>query len=182
MEADATFEGGHVAICRELNRLEARYVVVGSHAIRHHGGDSASSELKLLIDGEPENQRVVLEALDILPDKAARELRGSDLREYVETRVADGIEVDLATNLCGVTYMDGTSQIEWDEIDGVRIPYASMVLLWKTKRNHLEEDEPDRIFLREKLRGILPEEELHSSPVTEGTSEGFLGQLWRKIF
>ena len=167
---------------RELNRLGASYVVVGSHAMRRHGAEEEPQELNLLIDGEPGNQRVVLDALEILPDKAARELRGSDLREYVEVRVADSMVVDLATSLCGVTYADGVSQIEWEETDGVRIPYASLVLLWRTMQNHLEEDEPNRMFLREKLKGILPEEELHSSPVTEGTSEGFLGQLWRKIF
>ncbi|WP_147263436.1 hypothetical protein [Roseimicrobium gellanilyticum] len=148
----------------------------------HHGGDHLLPELKLLIDGDTENQRKVLDALETLPDKAARELRDADLREYVEVRVADSMVVDLATSLCGITYADATSQIEWDEADGVRIPYASLILLWKTKQNHLEEDEPDRISLREKLKGILPEEELHSSPVTEGTSEGFLGQIWRKIF
>lgn len=167
---------------RELNRMEVRYVVVGGHAMLHHGADQLLPELKILIDGDPENQRKVLDALETLPDKAARELRGVDLREYVEVRVADSMMVDLATSLCGVTYPDAAAQIEWDEVDGVRIPYASLVLLWKTKQNHLEEDEADRIFLRGKLKGILPEEELHSSPVTEGTSEGFLAQIWRKIF
>jgi hypothetical protein len=165
-----------------LNRLKARYVVVGDHAMRRQGAEVLPRELKLLIDGDPENQRVVLEALEVLPEKAVRELDGADLREYAEVQVADSIVVDLATNLCGVGYTEAETQIEWGEADGVRIPYASLVLLWKTKQNHLEEDEPDRIFMREKLKGILPEEELHSSPVTEGTSEGFLGQIWRKIF
>lgn len=169
-------------LLRELNRTEASYVVVGSHAMLHHGAGQMLPELKILIDGDPENQRKVLDALETLPDKAAQELRGADLREYVEVRVADSMVVDLATSLCGVTYADAAAQIEWEEVGGVRIPYASLVVLWKTKQNHLETDEPDRIFLREKLKGILPEEELHSSPVTEGTSEGFLGQVWRKIF
>ena len=171
-----------LVLFRELNRLGARYIVVGGHAMLRHGAESLQPELKILIDGEPENQRLVLEALEILPDKAARELSGADLREYVETRVADSMVVDLATSLCGVSYAEGVAQTEWVEVDGVRIPYASLVLLLRTMQNHLEEDEPNRMFLREKLKGILPEEELHSSPVTEGTSEGFLGQLWRKIF
>jgi hypothetical protein len=169
-------------LCRELNRLGARYIVVGSQAMQHHGAETPLPGIKFLMDGNPDNQRLVLQALETLPEKAAHELVGTDLREYTEVRVADSIEVDLATNLCGVDYADAEPQIEWGETNGIRIPYASLVLLWKTKQNHLEEDEADRSLLREKLRGILPEEELHSSPITEGTSEGFLGQIWRKIF
>jgi hypothetical protein len=167
---------------RELNRLGARYVVVGSHAMRHHGAEVLPQEVALLIDGDLEHQRVVLQALDTLPEKAARELHGVDLREYTEVHVADRVLLELSTNLCGITYADAAAHIEWEEVSGVRIPYASLVVLWKTKQNHLEEDETARIFLREKLKGVLPEEELHSSPITEGTSEGFLGQIWRKIF
>jgi hypothetical protein len=44
------------------------------------------------------------------------------------------------------------------EIDGVRIPFASPVLLWKTKQTHREKDELDLVFLRKLLmdRGEWP--------------------------
>jgi hypothetical protein len=125
---------------------------------------------------------LVLKAMESMPDQAVKELEGADLRDYIVVRVADEVLVDLMTRTCGISYKEAESEIEWLEDEGVRIPYASKKLLWRMKQTHRDKDELDRIFLREKLRGVLSEEELHSSPMTEHTSEGFLRRLWRKIF
>jgi hypothetical protein len=171
-----------VGLCRELNRLGAKYIVVGGFAIIRQGYTRTTTDIDLLVDDEPGNQHLVLKAMESMPDQAVKELEGADLRDYIVVRVADEVLVDLMTRTCGISYKEAESEIEWLEDEGVRIPYASKKLLWRMKQTHRDKDELDRIFLREKLRGVLSEEELHSSPMTEHTSEGFLRRLWRKIF
>jgi hypothetical protein len=171
-----------VGLCRELNRLGAKYIVVGGFAIIRQGYTRTTTDIDLLVDDEPGNQQLVLKAMESMPDQAVKELEGADLRDYIVVRVADEVLVDLMTRTCGISYKEAESEIEWLEDEGVRIPYASKKLLWRMKQTHRDKDELDRIFLREKLRGVLSEEELHSSPMTEHTSEGFLRRLWRKIF
>lgn len=171
-----------VKICRELNRLGARYIVVGGFAIMRHGYERLTLDVDFLVADDPENQRRVLQALESLPEQAIKELEGADLRDYIVVRVADEVLVDLMTRACGISYLEAESEIEWLDEEGVRIPYASKKLLWRMKQTHREKDELDRLFLREKLKGILPESELYPSPVTDSSSEGFLRRLWRKIF
>jgi hypothetical protein len=90
--------------------------------------------------------------LEILPDKAVREVKENDLDEYTVVRVADEIVVDLMLAACGVTYDDAANEIEMREVRGVAIPFASAKLLLRTKQTYRERDIPDRIFLEEKLR------------------------------
>ena len=189
-EADSPLPDAHrdpdkfdlLRLCGELNRLGARYIVVGGFAIIRQGYTRTTEDIDILVVEDPENQRLVLQAMESLPEQAIKELDGADLRDFTVVRVADEFLVDLMTKACGISYQEAEPEIEWLEDEGVRIPYASKKLLWRMKQTHREKDELDRIFLREKLKGILSEEELHRSPVTETTSEGFLGRLWRKIF
>ena|SRR2546427_2255596 len=63
-----------IALCRSLNKEGARYLVVGGFAINHHGFIRATEDIDILVDVDPENQRRVKKALEILPDRAILEL------------------------------------------------------------------------------------------------------------
>jgi hypothetical protein len=63
-------------------------------------------------------------------------------------RINDEITVNLMGSACGIRYPDAVAMMEWREIRGVRIPFASPALLWKTKQTHREKDALDRSFLR----------------------------------
>jgi hypothetical protein len=141
-----------VRLCAALNAEEARYLVVGGMAMNQHGMLRATADIDLLLEGSRENQERVLKALEILPDKAVREVKENDLDEYTVVRVADEIVVDLMLAACGVTYDDAANEIEMREVQGVAIPFASAKLLLRTKQTYRERDIPDRIFLEEKLR------------------------------
>jgi hypothetical protein len=121
-------------------------------AMNQHGMLRATADIDLLLEGSRENQERVLRALEILPDKAVREVKENDLDEYTVVRVADEIVVDLMLAACGVTYDDAANEIEMREVQGVAIPFASAKLLLRTKQTYRERDIPDRIFLEEKLR------------------------------
>jgi len=106
-----------------------------------------TEDMDILLDDSIENQRRVIEALEILPHKAARELRGDDIRDYIVVRVADEFLVDLMTKTCGVSFAEAEPEIVWHEEQGVRIPYASPKLMWRMKQTVRDKDQLDRLFL-----------------------------------
>ena len=139
-------------ICASLNAKGALYVVIGGMAMNQHGMLRATADINLLIESSRENQARVLKALEVLPDKAVREVRETDLDEYVVVRVADEIVIDLMLKACGVTYAEAQGEIESRKINGVDIPIASAPLLLRTKQTYRERDIPDRLFLQRKLQ------------------------------
>ena len=64
-----------VGLCRELNRRNAKYVVVGGFAIIAAGFPRLTMDLDLVVSADPENEAKVFDALATLPDQAVRELR-----------------------------------------------------------------------------------------------------------
>ena len=136
-----------ISLCRSLNREAARYVVVGGMAMIQAGFVRATEDIDLLVDGDQDNLSRLRAALLDLPDQAVRELGEDDLDRYVVVRVADEFVVDLLKAACGVEYEEARDLIEEVELEGVRIPFASPALLWRTKQTLRSKDELDRLFL-----------------------------------
>jgi len=150
-----------VAICRSLNNLGARYVVVGGFAISQAGFGRPTGDIDLVIDTALENEARVYRALESLPDKAVRELDPGDVAKYIVVRVVDEVIVDLMRSAAGIEYAEASQHIVTAEVNGVPIPFASPQLLWRMKRHtHREKDAPDLVFLRELFarHGITPPE------------------------
>jgi hypothetical protein len=127
-------------------------MVIGGMAVIQLGLIRATEDIDLLIESSRENQERVAAALEILPDKAVRELLPDDLDNYIVVRVADEIVVDLMLKACGVSYDEAASEIEMRQVDGVPIPFASAKLLLRLKQTCREKDAWDRQFLERKLR------------------------------
>jgi hypothetical protein len=140
-----------VGLCAALNAHGARYIVVGGMAVLLHGFLRATEDIDLLLETSRDNQNRIRQALEILPDKAIREMAEGDLDEYGVVRVGDEITVDLMMSACGITYEQAKEDIEHAVINGVTIPFASAKLLLRMKQTYREKDIPDRIFLQEKL-------------------------------
>ena len=141
-----------VKLCAALNAPGARYVVVGGMAMNQQGLLRATEDIDLLLEGSRENQEKVRKALEILPNKAVRDVNENDLDEYMVVRVADEIVVDLMLSACGLVYAEAAGEIEIRQIQGVSIPFASARFLLRTKQTYRDKDIPDRIFLERKLR------------------------------
>lgn len=150
-----------VALCRELNNREAKYMVIGGFAIRAAGYDRTTMDVDLLIDSSLANEALVVAALATLPDQAILEMLPGEVATYTVVRVGDEFVVDLMESACGINYAEAAQDVEFHEIEGVRIPFASPILLWRMKiRTHREKDAADLYFLRRLLtaRGIgIPE-------------------------
>jgi hypothetical protein len=125
--------------------------VVGGFAVIEAGFPRFTQDLDLLVDVSPENEARVFEALRSLPDKAVDQLDPGDLARFTVVRVGDEIVVDLMKSGCGVDYAEAIQDAVHREINGVRIPFASPLTLWKMKQTHREQDIPDRMFLRQLL-------------------------------
>lgn len=141
-----------VALARELNRLGVAYVVIGGFAINRLGLVRATEDIDLLIARDRANQALVKRALEILPDRAIRELGDEDIAEWVVVRVNDDITIDLMTEACGVRFEDAAGGIETEVVDGVPIPFAGPALLLRLKQGPREKDRADRSFLEELIR------------------------------
>lgn len=140
--------GDLLRICASLNRAGARYIVIGGMAMVLHGFNRGTEDIDLLVDRTIENIARLREALSILPDNAVKEVKDTDVEDYGVVRVADEVVVDLMGSACGISFEQAESEIDWREIEGIRIPFASAALLLKTKQTVREKDEIDRLYLK----------------------------------
>ena len=140
-----------VKLCKALNDEGALYLIVGGVAVNRHGFLRATEDIDLLLENSKDNQAKVLRALEVLPDKAVLQVEPNDLDEYTVVRVADEVVVDLMLSTCGVPYSEAEKEIEFHEIRGVSIPFASARLLLRMKQTYREKDIADRLFLQNKV-------------------------------
>jgi len=154
-------------LCAELNRLGARYIVVGGFAVIEAGFPRLTGDIDLLIEPSRGNEALVFEALRSLPDRAVDQLEPGDVAKYTVVRIGDEIVVDLMQSSCGVTYDDAIRDVNHREVEGVRIPFASIGALWRMKQTVREKDIPDRLFLARLLESLNADPEPRS-----GSSSG----------
>ena len=140
-----------IMLCRELNRLQAKYIVIGGLAMNALGLIRTTEDIDLLIEENPQNQEKVKEALRILPDKAIDELGEVDIRDFVVVRINDEITIDLMTQACGLNYDRAKDLIQTKTFDEVAIPFAGRELMIKTKQTLSGKDRIDLQYL-ENLR------------------------------
>lgn len=148
-----------VAICRRLNELRASYVVIGGFAVIYGFYPRVTGDIDLLIDTDLQNEALVYQALEILPDKAVRELNPGEVSQYNVVRVCDEVVVDLMKSACGVDYAEAAKDVIVRQVQGVAIPFASARLLWRTKKpTHRAKDAADLVVLAEYFsqRGETP--------------------------
>lgn len=139
-----------VNLCRTLNELGVKYLVVGGFAVIHSGYPRTTGDVDFLMETSAENEARMYQALEVLPDKAVRELKAGEVSQYVVVRVCDEIVVDLMASASGIEYGEAILDSVVREIDGVAIPFASPRLLWRMKVNtRREKDAPDLLFLRQ---------------------------------
>ena len=141
-----------IHIARRLNAEGARYVIVGGMAMISHGLYRTTMDVDLLVDAAPENVEKTCRALAVLADQASLEVHPDDVAHYAVVRINDEITIDLMGTACGISYENAVPDIEWRELGGVEIPFASPRLLWLMKQTYREKDALDRNFLAALMR------------------------------
>lgn len=140
-------------VCSLLNAAHARYLIIGAQACILHGLIRTTEDVDILIEKSEGNCRLVLEALSLMADGAARELTPADLIENVVVKIADEVEVDVSTHAWTVSYEEAVGSSLEVHLDGVRVPYLSLDKLIESKQTYREQDHVDRgrlILLRDR--------------------------------
>jgi hypothetical protein len=143
------------AVCAELNRTEARYLVIGGIACILHGHIRATTDLDILIDATEANAARVLEALDRVGYGFAREWQASEIAGKAVTVIGDDPAVDVFTIAWSLRYPDALPRSTVVHVDGVAIPLIGLDDLIATKRTGRTQDAADVEVLEElkRLRG-----------------------------
>ena len=137
-----------VALCKELNACNVKYVVLGGFAVNYYGLSRGTTDIDILVDTSEENVIKIKKALKYLPNKAAEEIAPDDVAKYQVVRVSDKIVIDLMAKACEVTYK--TVGIKHFQYEGVDIPIVTLPSLIKTKQYSVRpKDKEDLRYLRE---------------------------------
>jgi hypothetical protein len=131
-------------VCSLLQKHQVKYVLVGARACILHGLVRSTQDVDLLVEPSPDNLQRVIDALTELPDHAARELTLKDLQENVVVKIADAVEVDVAKQAWTLDYAEAIRDAQTLEVEGVRIIYASLDALIKSKSTYRDQDRIDR--------------------------------------
>ncbi|PZR98639.1 MAG: hypothetical protein DLM67_05405 [Candidatus Nephthysia bennettiae] len=127
--------------------------MIGGFAVIYGFYPRVTGDIDLLIDTALENEALVYKGLEILSDKAVRELQPGEVSQYNVVRVCDEVVVDLMKSACGIDYAEAAKEVIVREVQGVPIPFASARLLWRTKKpTHRAKDAADLVFLAEYFR------------------------------
>jgi hypothetical protein len=121
----------------ELLRADARFLVVGAHALGVHGVPRATVDLDVWIDPAPENARRIWVALAAFgAPLETLQVREADFTRP-ETVVQFGLppyRIDILTGVSGVSFEEAWNERVEDQFEDVRVPYIGRAALIRNKR------------------------------------------------
>jgi hypothetical protein len=136
-------------VCDRLNAHGAAYVLFGARALQLWGSARATRDVDILIPKDVENARRVLAALSELGAGLAREWLADEIVAKPITIIGNDPRVDLMTVAWSVPYVEAAQAAVAFEIEGVKIPVASIDHLIASKRTGRLQDAADIEVLRE---------------------------------
>ena len=142
-------------VCSLLNAHQAKYVLVGATAMQLWGTTRATRDVDILIEPTRENAERVLEALSNLTWGVATQWLAQEIITRPVTILGDMPRVDILTVAWSVHYRQAAPRAVVFEVEGVRIPTASLDDLIASKRTDRAQDLADIEVLEEirRLRG-----------------------------
>jgi len=146
------FETRVAEVCDRLNAHQARYVLVGATAMQLWGSTRATRDVDILIPKDLENTKRVLAGLSELGFGFAREWLAEEIVAKPVTVIGDVPRVDLMTVAWSVHYEEAAKDATEFEVEGVKIPAASLDHLIASKRTGRLQDAADIEVLQESKR------------------------------
>lgn len=121
----------------ELVGTEARFLIVGAHALSVYGVPRATVDLDIWIDPSPENAKRVWAALAAFgAPLGSLQVRESDFT-LPDTVVQFGLppwRIDFLTGISGVTFDEAWNERVEDRFDDVRVPFIGRAAFIRNKR------------------------------------------------
>lgn len=121
----------------ELVRAEARFLIVGAHALGIYGVQRATGDLDIWIDPSPENVERVWSALGAFGAPTdALGIQQADLTQpdIVAQFGLPPYRIDLLTGVSGVTFDEAWPKRVEELFEGVRAPFIGRDELIRNKR------------------------------------------------
>ena len=123
-------------ILRVLSERKVKFLLVGAYAMATHGYPRSTMDIDLWVMPDPENARLVLQALedfgapfgDLSPEDLQNE--GIIFQIGVAPR-----RIDILTSIDGLSFADAFSRSEILEIDSIPVRVLSVPDLIKNKRS-----------------------------------------------
>lgn len=126
-----------IDLLRALLETDARFLVVGAHALAVHGVPRATGDLDVWIDATPDNAELVWKALvgfgapvDGLAVTVA-DLHAPDVVVQIGLRPR---RIDLLTSVTGVTFEEAWAERTHHEVAGLPVPFMGRRTLVANKR------------------------------------------------
>jgi hypothetical protein len=141
-------------VCYHLNRERAKYVVFGARALQLWGTSRTTRDTDILIEPTEANAGRVLAALSRVGFGFAREWAAKEVASKFVTIIGDSPRVDILTLAWSVRYRDAIRSAKIFEIEGVKIPTASIEHLIASKRTDRPQDRADIVVLEELRRRL----------------------------
>jgi hypothetical protein len=150
-----TYDTDLATVCSELNRERANYVLVGAMAMQLWGSTRATRDVDVLIEATVDNARRVLRGLERVGFGMAKEWFAEAVASKPVSIIGDIPRVDVLTVAWSVHYPEAAEAATVFEVEGVKIPAASIEHLIASKRTGRLQDAADIETLEEirRLRG-----------------------------
>ena len=139
------------AIIKALNDQNADYLLIGGYALYAHGLYRTTTDIDILVPASRESGKKIVEALLVLPDKAAKDIHLDWFAEKDTIRLADEIVVDVMFNAAGETYETLKSHMEIVTVDGIPVKTLDLEGLLLTKQTLRDKDAADKHVLSQAL-------------------------------
>lgn len=136
-------------VCRELNSARVKYVLVGAAAMQLWGTTRATRDIDILIEPTVANVRRLLAALSKLGFGLAGELSPKEIAQRPVTIIGDIANVDVLTRAWNLRFADAKAEVMVFEVEGVKVPAASIEHLIESKRTGRLQDAADIEVLEE---------------------------------
>lgn len=140
-----------IFLCRSLNEADAKYILIGGFAVILHGFVRGTKDIDLLVDPAEENIKKIKKAMSRLPDNAISLIEDNEVQKYSVIRIADEFVVDLLGKACSVDYNNAIKEVEYKELQGVRIPIPKKEKLIEMKDTIRPHDKTDTQFLKTRI-------------------------------
>lgn len=139
------------ALLRSLNQHHVDYFLIGGYALAAHGYQRATTDIDIVVPASAMAGQRVKEALLILPDQAAKEIKPAWFEEGENIRVADAFVVDVLLNANGQTYEMLRPYAQTITFEGIPVSTINLEGLLLTKQTLREKDVSDRIIIERAL-------------------------------
>ena len=141
-------------LLQSFNAEGVEYLLIGGYALYALGYQRGTTDIDVIVRPSLDQGKRVRQALLLLPDKVAEDLRPEWFEEGETIRVADAFVVDLMFSACGQTYDTLLPHAVTVDFEGTAIRTLDLEGMLKTKQTLRDKDKLDRIVLERALEEL----------------------------